>query len=179
MSKFSIMRTLLFLGLFGFCLTGHTYEDQHYQSQEDYIRERLGDLPPSVVYWLEDTDKKVIETILAHSFRKVRLRYWKKDQQSVWVLNEIGKEKPITVGIHVKQGQIVNLRVLTYRESRGDEVRHEFFTRQFNNAKLNAQLDLDQHIDGITGATMSVRALSKLARIALYLSKQSSVKATP
>jgi hypothetical protein len=174
------MRTfLLLVGLFGICLTGHAYDDQHYQTQDDYIQEMLGERPPPKVYWLEDTDKHVIEGILAHSFNVIRLRYWQKDQQSVWVLNEIGKEKPITVGIHVSQGQIANLRVLTYRESRGDEVRHEFFTRQFNQATLNAQLELDRHIDGITGATMSVRALSKLARIALYLDQQSSHKANP
>tara|TARA_R110002167_G_scaffold229026_3_gene434415 strand:+ start:77 stop:619 length:543 start_codon:yes stop_codon:yes gene_type:complete len=178
MFKLPLMRTFLLLaGLFGVCLTGHADEDQHYQDQQDYIQEMLGALPPPNVYWLEEKDKHIVEDILAHSFNKIRLRYWQKDQQSVWVLDEIGKEKPITVGIYVKQGQISNLRVLTYRESRGDEVRHEFFTRQFNQATLNAQLELDRHIDGITGATMSVRALSKLARIALYLDQQSSRQA--
>lgn len=173
MSKSSLMRTFILLaGLFALCPSAYTYEDQQYQDQEDYIREILGDLPPSKVYWLNDADKQVIEGILAHSLNKIRLRYWQHNTHSVWVLDEIGKEKPITVGIHIKDRQIGNLRVLTYRESRGDEVRHSFFTDQFNRAKLDKEFALDQHIDGITGATLSVRALSKLARIALYLDKQ-------
>ena len=31
---------------------------------------------------------------------------------------------------------------------------------------------LDQHVDGISGATLSVRALKKIARISLYLEQQ-------
>ena len=31
---------------------------------------------------------------------------------------------------------------------------------------------LNQHIDGITGATMSVRALTKVARLALWLNNK-------
>jgi Na+-translocating ferredoxin:NAD+ oxidoreductase RnfG subunit len=180
MSKLSLMRTVILLaGLFALCTSGHAYEDQHYQTQEDYIQEMLGKLPASEVYWLKDTDKQVIEHILSHSFNKVRIRYWQHNTHSVWVLDEIGKEKPITVGIYIKDSQIGNLRVLSYRESRGDEVRHSFFTDQFKQAKLDEELSLDQHIDGITGATLSVRALSKLARIALYLDKQVSNQAKP
>ncbi|WP_340679580.1 FMN-binding protein, partial [Paraglaciecola sp.] len=41
------------------------------------------------------------------------------------------------------------------------------------------ELQLNQHVDGITGATLSVRALNKLARIALYLHQQSAEPTTP
>jgi hypothetical protein len=99
----------------------------------------------------------------------MRLRYWQQDNETVWILDEIGKEAPITVGIHIKDHAIVRTKVLVYRESRGDEVRHDFFTDQFKSAKLDDQTQLDQHIDGITGATLSVRALTKLSRIALWL----------
>ena len=52
---------------------------------------------------------------------------------------------------------------MTFRETRGDEVRHNFFTKQFDGVELTAKNGLTQHIDGITGATMSVRALTKVA----------------
>jgi Na+-translocating ferredoxin:NAD+ oxidoreductase RnfG subunit len=172
--------TILFVGLLGLYPAGLlAYDEQQFQSQQDYIQERLGERAKSQVYWLTDTDKQVIEQILAHDFSKVRLRYWSVDTQSVWVLDEIGKEMPITVGIHVQQQKIANLRVLVYRESRGDEVRHGFFTEQFTQATLTDELQLDQHIDGITGATLSVRALNKLARIALYLDTKSTQQVTP
>ena len=159
----------LSLGVFG---VGANSQHTEYQSQQDYIQERLQHLPKAKVYWLNAEDKATIESILAHPYAKLRVRYWQAGQQSIWILEEIGKEMPITVGIHVNQSAIANIRVLTYRESRGDEVRHDFFTDQFNQARLSADNQLDKHIDGITGATLSVRALTKLARIALYLSEQ-------
>ena len=57
-------------------------------------------------------------------------------------------------------------------EIRGDEIRHDFFTQQFKQARLKTDNQLDRTIDGISGATMSVRALTKLARLALFLSTQ-------
>ena len=67
---------------------------------------------------------------------------------------------------------IERLRVLAFRESRGWEVRYPFFTDQFKGVGLTDGHALDKAIDGISGATLSVRALEKLARLALYLHDQ-------
>jgi len=141
-----------------------------YQTSDEFISQAFNAATPKAkVYWLEDEDKQVIEEILAHKFNKMRLRYWQQADETVWIMEEIGKESPITVGIHIKLQAIVKTKVLVYRESRGDEVRHDFFTDQFKMARLTSERQLDRHIDGITGATLSVRALTKLSRIALYL----------
>lgn len=87
------------------------------------------------------------------------------------MLEEIGKKKPITVGIVIDADKISQLKVLVFRETRGWEVRYPFFSEQFNNATLTEQQQLSQSIDGISGATLSVRALKKLARIALLLNR--------
>lgn len=142
---------------------------QVYQSAESFIQTALGSEPKPQVIWLDKPVKQQIEAILSHSFSPIRLRYWQQQQDTVWILDEIGKESMITVGIHVSQQHISQVKVLVYRESRGDEVRHAFFTDQFKAAQLTDDLQLDKHIDGITGATLSVRALTKLSRIALYL----------
>ncbi|MEO1898962.1 MAG: FMN-binding protein, partial [Methylococcales bacterium] len=60
------------------------------------------------------------------------------------------------------------LKVLAFRESRGWEVKHDFFTDQFKQNTLDSHLKLTQAIDGISGATLSVRALTKTARLALF-----------
>jgi len=60
--------------------------------------------------------------------------------------------------------------VLVFRESRGDEIRYPSFTEQFTGATLNNKQKLDRRIDGISGATLSVNALRKLAAVALQLS---------
>jgi hypothetical protein len=46
-------------------------------------------------------------------------------------------------------------------------VRHDFFTREFDSAALDGGGELDRGIDGISGATLSVRAVTRLARVAL------------
>jgi hypothetical protein len=69
----------------------------------------------------------------------------------------------------VSGGRLERIKVLVFRESRGWEVRHPFFTDQFRETGLTGDLDLDRDIDGISGATLSVRALKKLSRLALYL----------
>jgi hypothetical protein len=144
-----------------------------YQSQEAFISQAFKAAPPKVsTLWLTADDKTVIAEIMSHSFNLLRVRYWQSENETVWILNEIGKEKPITIGIHIKAKQIQQIKVLAFRESRGDEVKHSFFTDQFISAKLTENNKLDQHIDGITGATMSVRALTKVARVALWLDQK-------
>jgi len=143
-----------------------------YQTTEEFINQVIGEVPKAKVLWLNAQDKVEIADILSHSFNRLRVRYWQADDNTVWVLDEIGKEKPITIGVHIQNNQIIELKVLTFRESRGDEVRHDFFTKQFNLAKLTQDNRLTTHIDGITGATLSVRALTKVARLSLWLNNK-------
>jgi hypothetical protein len=141
-----------------------------YQTSADFISQSFINVEPeSKVLWLSKADKSTVAKILQHKFNRMRIRYWQANNQTVWILNEIGKEKPITIGVHIKNDQIDHFKVLTFRESRGDEVRHEFFSQQFINAELNNDIRLSKHIDGITGATLSVRATTKVARLALWL----------
>jgi len=141
-----------------------------YQTPAAFISHSFVDVTPQAkVLWLTKEDKAVIAKILQHKFNRMRIRYWQAGNETVWVLNEIGKEKPITIGVHIKNNHIDHFKVLTFRESRGDEVRHEFFSQQFINATLNDDSRLSQNVDGITGATLSVRASTKVARLALWL----------
>lgn len=132
--------------------------------QEVYIQ------PPAPgVLWLTGEIRPAVRSILDHDYPATRLRYWRAGQRTAWVLEEIGKEMPITVGIAVDNDAVERVRVLIYRESRGWEVKNPAFTAQFTGTRLNSRQELDRRIDGISGATLSVRALSKLARLALLL----------
>jgi len=119
--------------------------------------------------WLTGKRKDAVKKILGHRYPFLRVRYWRKHQRSVWILQETGKEQPITAGLVVNHGRLERIKVLVYRESRGWEVRYPFFTDQFKDARLAKTGNLDRHIDGISGATLSVRAMKKLATLALYL----------
>ncbi len=113
--------------------------------------------------------KKDIKKILGHRYKSIRVPYWQKDGRTVWILEEIGKELPITAAFAVSDNKIEEFKVLIFRESRGWEIRHDFFTQQFYGAHLLPKQKLSHHIDNITGATMSVDAMKKLSRMALYL----------
>lgn len=145
-----------------------------YQQPQDFIKESFsGQVPEPQLFWITKQYKRSITEILGHRPSSLRLRYWRRQQKSVWVLSEIGKEKDITVGIVINGDQIEKIKILVFRESRGWEVRYPFFTEQFSRAKIKSNNQLDKTIDNITGATLSVRAVKKLARLALYLSKHS------
>lgn len=127
--------------------------------------------PEPKTLWLTGELRPAMRAVLDHDYPAARLRYWRVGQRTAWVLEEIGKEKPITVGITVDNGAVERVRVLVYRESRGWEVKNPAFTEQFSGSRLTPEQKLDRRIDGISGATLSVRALSRLARLALLLDR--------
>ncbi len=144
-----------------------------YQTPEAFLNHAFnGNIPPLSSVWLTKEKKQAITDILQHNPSFIRVKYWQNGSKTAWILDEIGKEKPITVGVIIETGKIQQLKVLSFRESRGWEVKHAFFTRQFDNIGINDKQQLDKPIDGISGATLSVRALKKIARIALYLEQQ-------
>lgn len=137
-------------------------------SLETFLNDAFaGTAPPARMLWLTPPVKQRATMILGHAYPGLRVKYWAEGERTAWVLDEIGKEQPITTGVVVEQGRIVQLRVLAFRESRGGEIQHGFFTRQFKSATLKPGDTLDHAIDGITGATLSVSAVSRVARLAL------------
>ena len=144
-----------------------------YQQPEEFLSQTFdGSPPPATVVWLTGERKKAVTGLLGHRYPSLRVRYWRRGTRSAWILEEVGKSKPITAGFVVDAGRIERVKVLIFRESRGWEIRHDFFTDQFRDAGLNEQGELDRDIDGISGATLSVRAIRKLAALALYLDAQ-------
>ena len=174
MKKFLVTLCLLTLSF-------HTIAiEQVFLSPEEFVQQQFSESPQSNYFWLTSPHKERLTEILRHKPGKLRIKYWGHDQRTAWILEEIGKEQPITVGITVDQHKITSLKVLIYRESRGHEVKQSFFTRQYLGSGLDEELKLENQIDGITGATLSFRALNKLARVALYLHQHSpyAIKST-
>jgi len=141
-----------------------------YETQDEFLDRAFNHRPPDPgVVWISGDRKPAVYQLLGHDYPALRIRYWCRDTRSAWILEEVGKDLPITVGIVIVDHFIESLRVLTYRENRGGEVASPSFTEQFNGTALVDDNTLDAPIDGITGATLSVRALSRLATLALYL----------
>lgn len=162
-------RQLLLPALIALTLLCLPARAEQYLTQEQFLQLAFADATPHAAQlWLDADTKKKTREILGHDYRALRVRYWQLADKTAWILDEIGKEQPITLGVVIKSSRIESLRVLAFRESRGWEIRHAFFTGQFAGSTLTPTLQLDKRIDGITGATLSVRAATNVSRLALY-----------
>jgi hypothetical protein len=143
-----------------------------FQSGPDFIAEVFQQQPNAKVLWLTDDIRENAKVILGRPVKGLRVRYHQFDLTTAWILEEIGKEMPITIGVVVTDNEIARVKILAYRESRGGEVRYSAYTKQYLGAALTDNNRLDQSIDGITGATLSVWAVNKVAALALYYHAQ-------
>ena len=147
---------------------------EQYLKPEQFLAEVFADsVPKPQVLWVNKDVAKQVEKILGHAPSQLRQRYWSSNGKTAWILDEVGKEEPITAGFVVSEGKISQVRVLTYRESRGWEVRYPAFLKQYQGVELQTDQHLNRNIDGISGATLSVNAMNRMARLALYFDRAS------
>lgn len=141
-----------------------------YQTAQAFLDEAFnGAIPPAQRLWLSGELAVRYREVMQEPPPQQRIRYWQHGGRTAWIMQAIGKEHPITAGFIVEEGRLQQTRVLAFRESRGWEIRYPFFTDQFRHLGLGAKQQLDREIDGITGATLSVRAMRNMARMALVL----------
>lgn len=56
--------------------------------------------------------------------------------------------------------EIINIKVLTYREEHGNEIGSKRWLKQFIGLTKNSRVQLQKNIDGISGATISVKSMT-------------------
>jgi len=149
---------------------------ERYIETADYLRDAfpMGEPIPETL-WVTRELRELADDSLGHDIAMLRVRYWHHDRRTAWILDEIGKERPITIGVVVEEDAASMVRVLEFRESRGWEVRYPFFTDQFNDVSLDGRDEINRQIDGITGATLSVNAVTRVVRLALFLYRYTGV----
>ncbi len=166
------MRAVRYVFLLVGCLALTTFASSQgrYLETADYLRVAFPDGEPMPnTLWMTRELRESAEDTLGYGIASLRVRYWHRDRRTAWILDEIGKEQPITVGVVVEDNAASMVRVIEFRESRGWEVRYPFFTDQYNDARLDARDQIDRQIDSITGATLSVNAVTRVVRLALFL----------
>lgn len=150
--------------------------DEHSKTQS-YLQKVFGADQPSVkAVWVTGQLKKRIEKGLGQKAYRLREKYYRRGSDIVFILDQIGKVKPITSAWHFKDNKIVDVEVLVYRESRGGEVRNRFFTQLFHDIGLNKKDHLNREVDGITGATLSVWAMQRMCKQALMMGQYLTTK---
>jgi hypothetical protein len=81
-----------------------------YQTEEDFLLEVFsGKVPDQKRLILKSKLREPIEKILKHPYTGMRIKYWQNNNQTAWVLEEIGKEYPITFGMVVSNGKSTQL----------------------------------------------------------------------
>ena len=162
------MKRILILFLLVFSAQSFS-ADKVYQSPEDFLALTFGTAPEPQRITLSKDLGKAVKKILGHRYKKIRVPFWQSGCRTAWILEEIGKERYITSGFVVNSQGLEKVKVLIFRESRGWEVKHDYFGAQFVNAKLTKKHRLDKRIDNISGATLSVGAVTNKSRMALLL----------
>ena len=111
--------------------------------------------------------KKEVENQVKQKFYRDKLYYWTISQDDTTIAyafldNVIGKSMPITFLVILNiNGDIINTNVIKYREAYGGEVGNRGWLQQFVNRDNNSSYKIGGNIDGISGATISVKSMSK------------------
>lgn len=140
-----------------------------YQSPQAFLADSLENPIPKI-HTITTEQAKDVAKIRQGFYEPQRIRYWQDGKRTVWILQHIGKTHPITAGFVIENNQIITAKVLEFKESRGWEIRLKYFTDQFKENHLT-ESHLAKKIDNITGATLSVRAMEKMAKTALYINQ--------
>jgi hypothetical protein len=144
-------------------------------AQQQFLQQTFGSTLPAVQrLWLTPDMQTKITQLVGAPYQQTVIRYWQDPQEAtrlLFILEAIGKEDWITAGFVVQQLAMQNTQVLVYRETRGGEIQSIGFLQQFRQLQMRDQ-QLSRHIDGITGATLSVRAMTKMSKLALYFAEQ-------
>ncbi|PCJ32104.1 MAG: FMN-binding protein [Moraxellaceae bacterium] len=143
-----------------------------HQSKESFLEEFFGEEEYSWnILKLDQELKDKANKILTHRFGASRIRYWASKDKTVWIIDELGKEMPITMAVGVSNNTIIDFKILVYREERGGEVHNVYFRKRIIGSKLSDD-GLSKDVDGITGATISVTACKRVAELALTFHEQ-------
>ena len=117
--------------------------------------------------WLSDTQTAAIQKILGDQieYKERRVTYYfgldeaGKPVGAMVIGNEIGRSYPITFMVVINlDGSVKDVEIMVYREPHGWEVRFESFLSQFFGRKGDDPFD---NINNITGATLSVRSMTR------------------
>ena len=111
-------------------------------------------LTPAQITRIEDKADVYIYTNKVNAWRSKNGTWFIRDQV-------IGKHENIDYAIALtSQGKVIGLRVLVYRETYGDQVRHLLWLAQFIGRGFEKILRLDTDIDNISGATLSCKHIT-------------------
>ncbi len=125
-------------------------------------------------------EKIKIQKQVKQSFFKDWLYTWKinyKNKKYYAVIdNVMGRQFPITfVVIFDNSGSVIFTKILKYRNTKGHGVKKESWLSQFNQKNAKSSFIYNKDVDGVSGATISAKSLTKgINKLCLLFDKISS-----
>lgn len=160
-SKYRQILLLIWLSLAGLSQSG--------MASDSFVQGVLGELPAEEKILLRGEVLDAIRTVYGSRYPASSVSYWEKAGRRVWILKSRGKHGYVEAGFVTEAERLVRVRVLDSKEVRGKVIETERFLKQFVGSGLDETHQLDQRVDGVSGATVSVNALKKMALVALVL----------
>ncbi len=133
-------------------------------------------------FYLDEINTIEIEKKVSQRFFNDFVYFWQVFENDSLVAiamldNVYGKSMPITfLTVFDQSGEIISVRIIKYRESIGGEVESTYWLEQFVGKKTDNEFKVGQEIDAISGATISVHAITngvkKLTLIFPYIQQK-------
>ena len=165
----------LYIILFSILIFSNSAFTKQTDSEVDFLNKVFNNqIPKKERIIVKGENKQKIKAIMGNKYKKRMFSYWRNNTKQVWILNSIGKYKPITAAFITDNCKVKSSHVLVYREQHGYEIKYPAFLLQFKETDMDKTLKLNTKIDNISGATLSVNSMKRMARTALLLSKLSN-----
>lgn len=162
-SKRTIFKTVL-----GTCLAGIPFaRAERFLTVEEARNEIFGNqAATAAAIELTNDQVKQIERSADVNLRTNRIHAWRMEQGGLYIVgNVIGKHENIDVAVGLDQtGAVVGIEVLVYRETYGHEIRHPNWRAQFYGKNAANDIEIDEDIQNISGATLSCVHLTDYVR---------------
>tara|TARA_B100000945_G_scaffold314692_1_gene312650 strand:+ start:64 stop:585 length:522 start_codon:yes stop_codon:yes gene_type:complete len=140
---------------------------QNYYKSDIQISEHKYKIPKKL--------KNKIQSQIKQKFFRDQIYYWKIDvngaKHYALMDNTIGKTMPITFLIIFNENQeVIHSSIIKYRESYGGEISGKNWLAQFTGMKKDSLFIYGKEINGISGATLSVKSFTKgISKLSLLL----------
>tara|TARA_B100000029_G_C17594020_1_gene963441 strand:+ start:587 stop:1108 length:522 start_codon:yes stop_codon:yes gene_type:complete len=167
------MKKILLIALFLNLFLGSQIKEKTLQVINDYYQKEI-DIK-EFKFQISKKIKKQIQNQIKQKFYRDQIYYWtiKIDDKIHYALmdNTIGKTMPITFLVMFNENQeVIHSSIIKYRESYGGEISGKKWLAQFIGMKQDSLYKHGKEIDGITGATLSVKSFTKgISKLSLLL----------
>lgn len=99
---------------------------------------------------------KQLEKISGKALNSPKVTIWRSiSGSSVFIDQVIGKHELISYAVGIKDGKILGVEILEYREAYGNQIRKPDWRKQFIGKNSKSELTIGSDIKNISGATLS------------------------